>query len=148
MQRFAFGVELQTFLNQALNSQKSTACDPTWSWSALHHMTAILSSSSAVISVVLTGKVQFMLEHGFSVENIVQEWVFYFFISNENGRRAAVHRLDAALTVRKSILKVAIFPTCPQTTGSFARQQGGVAGCQQAGSPAKTSGKLFKILFL
>lgn len=111
-------------------------------------MTAILSSSSAVISVVLTGKVQFMLEHGFSVENIVQEWVFYFFISNENGRRAAAHRLGAALTVRKSILKVAIFPTCPQTTGSFARQQGGVAGCQQAGSPAKTSGKLFKILFL
>lgn len=113
-------------------------------------MTAILSSSSAVISVVLMGKVQFMLEHGFSEENIVQEWVFYFFMFTKNGRRAAAHRLGGALTVRKSILKVsfAIFPTCPQTTGSFARQQGGVAGCQQAGSPAKTLGKLFKILFL
>lgn len=44
------------------------------------------------------GKVQFMLEHGFSEafspENTVQEWGFFFFIFNKNGRRAAAHRLS------------------------------------------------------
>lgn len=85
-----------TFLNQACNSQKSSAADLTCSWSGLHHMTMMLSSGSSVISVVLIGKVQFMLEHGFletlSPENTVQE-SFFFLLFNKNGRRAAAHRL-------------------------------------------------------
>lgn len=67
--------------------QSGTVCDPTCSWSALHHMTAILSTGSSVISVVLMGKVLFMLEHGFlegfSPENTVQEWVFDFLFSSK-----------------------------------------------------------------
>lgn len=89
-----------TFLNQALNSQKSTASDPTCSWSVLCHMTMMLSSGSSVISVVLMRKVQFMLKHGFSQafspENTVQECFFGFFgflIFNKNGCHAAGHRL-------------------------------------------------------
>lgn len=63
-------------------------------------MTTVLSIGSSVISVVLMGKVQFMLEHGFleafSLENTVQECFFFsfFFLFNKNGPRAAAHRLS------------------------------------------------------